>query len=99
MTRKITIRVPQFTYSLAVVNLASGYMHHDHRLPPRPTPPYLVKQGDIERKAELVLEADLVAELVTELAGRGRRVSQQRLGVAVHEGDGQHQRLLVLRGL
>ena len=70
-------------------------MTTDRRL----APPYLVKQGDIEREAELVLEADLVAELVTELAGRGRRVSQQRLGVAVHERDGQHQRLLVLRGL
>ena len=56
----------------------------------------LVEEGDVEGEAELVLEPDLVAELVAELARRRRRVGEERLGGAVHEGDGQHQRLLRL---
>ena len=57
---------------------------------------HLVEQRDVEGEPELVLQPDLVRQLVTQLPRRGRRVRQQRLGVPVHEGDRQHDRLLRL---
>ena len=47
----------------------------------------------------LIFESDLVRELIAQFPGGGGRIGQQGLGVAVHEGDGQHQGLLRLGGL
>ena len=44
----------------------------------------------------MVFQSDFIAELIAQLPGRGGRVRQEGLGRAVHEGDGQHQRLLGL---
>ena len=57
---------------------------------------HLVEEGDVEGEPELVLQPDLVAELIAQFPRGGRRVGEQRLGRAVHEGDGQHERLLRL---
>ena len=61
--------------------------------------PHLVEQGDVEREAEAVPQADLVRQCVAQLAGGGGGVSEQGLGGAVHEGDGAHDGLLGLGGL
>ena len=46
---------------------------------------YLIKQSNVEREAELVAESDLLGQLLAEFACGGGRVSQQRLGITVHE--------------
>lgn len=60
---------------------------------------YLVEQGDVQREAEAVPQADLVCQSVAELAGGGGRVRQEGFRGAVHEGDRQHDGLLGLGGL
>ena len=61
--------------------------------------PHLIKQGDVEREPEAVLERDLVGQRVAELLGCGCRVRQQRLSGPVHERHRQHDGLLGLGGL
>jgi len=60
---------------------------------------YLIKKSDIQREPELVLEADFIGQLITELPRRRRGISQQCLRVAIHESYRQHDRLLAFGGL
>ena len=57
---------------------------------------HLVEEGDVEGEPELVLQTDFITELIAQLPRRRRRVREERLGRAVHEGDGEHERLLRL---
>ena len=54
----------------------------------------LVKQGDVERESKWIFQSDLLRELGAQFPGSGRRVSQEGLRVAIHEGDGEHEWLL-----
>ena len=60
---------------------------------------YLVKESYVEREPKWVLQSYLLCQLTAQLLGSGGRVSQQGLGVAIHESDRQHQRLLGLSSL
>ena len=56
----------------------------------------LIKESDVEWKPKLILQANPFRQLLAELLGSGRRVSEQRFCIAVHKRDRQHQRLLRL---
>jgi len=60
---------------------------------------HLVKQCDVEREPEAVLQVDFVGQGVAELLGRGGGVRQQCFGGAVHERHRQHDGFLRLGGL
>lgn len=59
----------------------------------------LVEESDVKRKSKLILEANFIRELIAQLARCSCGVSQQSLGIAVHERDGKHYRFLRLGGL
>ena len=59
----------------------------------------LVKESDVKGEAKRVLHANLLGELQTKFFGRSGRVSEERLGAAIHESDGEHEWLLGLGGL
>ena len=80
------------------VLLALGNGVH-HVVPSRPQRGDLVEERDVEGEAEPVLQSDLLAQLGAQLLRSGGRVREESLGGPIHEGDGQHQRLLALGSL
>ena len=60
---------------------------------------YLVKECYVEGEPKGILQSDLLCKLRAEFLRSGGRVCQKCLGVAVHECDGEHQRLLGFGGL
>lgn len=88
-------RVPFLRPLLFGVLLALRYRIH-HVIAAAAQRRNLVEQRDIEGKPELVAQTYLIRQLVAQLPGRGRRICQQSLGVAVHEGDREHDGLLGL---
>ena len=57
-------------------------------------PTDFIKESDVEGETERILQSDLLCQLHAQFFGCGGRVRQKSLCVAIHEGDGQHQRLL-----